>query len=182
MKKRMVFLTGNPGVGKTTLLLAITESLKTQGVKVGGMVSREVREHGIRVGFEITNLVDNSHGWLARADRESGPRLGKYAVILEDLDHIGAKAIADAVKTSDIVAIDEVGPMELFSLEFKKAVKEAVDSHKPIIGVIHRNTRDKLIESIKRREDVSIIVVTPENRNQLKETVLHEVTESMLET
>lgn len=177
MKRRILFLTGNSGIGKTTLLLAVIESLKAYRFEVGGMVSREVRRDGVRVGFEVANLVDNRQGWLARADGESGPRVGRYRVIVEDLDRIGAKAITDAAKKSDIIAIDEIGPMELFSDEFKTAVKEAIDSSKLVIGVIHRNARDVLIESIKRREDVHIIVVTLENRNQLKEDVVQEAIE-----
>jgi nucleoside-triphosphatase len=171
MKRRILFLTGNPGVGKTTLLVEIVKSLKGEGFNVGGMVTREVRENGVRVGFEITNLLDDSHGWLAKVYQESGPRVGRYRVILEDLGHIGAKAIIDAVKKSDVVAIDEIGPMELFSDDFKKAVTKAIESDKLVVGVIHKNARDSLIEAIRRRQDVQIEVVTRENRDKLREIV-----------
>ena len=53
MKKRVLLLTGSPGVGKTTMLLRVVESLKAKGYGVGGMISREVRSDGARVGFEV---------------------------------------------------------------------------------------------------------------------------------
>lgn len=72
--------------------------------------------------------------------------MGKYKVVLEDLDRVGARVIVDAVNSADVVAIDEVGPMELCSEEFRKAVKEAIESGKLVLGVVHGNARDPLIE------------------------------------
>jgi nucleoside-triphosphatase THEP1 len=43
MKKRLLFITGSPGTGKTTVLLKTIEALKARGYGVGGMVSSEVR-------------------------------------------------------------------------------------------------------------------------------------------
>jgi nucleoside-triphosphatase THEP1 len=40
---RHVFLTGRPGVGKTSVLLRIVNALKDQGLRVGGMISQEAR-------------------------------------------------------------------------------------------------------------------------------------------
>ncbi len=87
------------------------------------------------------------------------------------------QAIADAVEGSDIVAMDEIGPMELLSDNFKTAVKKAIDSDKMIIGVIHRNASDALVQSIKEREDAEITAVTLDNRDHLKEIVVREIIE-----
>ncbi|NWF97298.1 MAG: DUF2478 domain-containing protein [Candidatus Thorarchaeota archaeon] len=111
MNKRILLLTGNPGVGKTTVLLRVVEALKAKGYSVGGMISREVRSGGTRVGFEILDLASGRRGWLAHVNQPSGPQVGKYRVNLEDLNSIGAEAIANAVASSDVVAIDEIGPM-----------------------------------------------------------------------
>ncbi|MCK4439352.1 AAA family ATPase, partial [Candidatus Bathyarchaeota archaeon] len=43
MKKRLMFITGSPGTGKTSVLLKIVDALKARDYSVGGMVSREVR-------------------------------------------------------------------------------------------------------------------------------------------
>lgn len=130
LQKRVLLLTGNPGVGKTTVLIKIVDSLKTEGISVGGMISREAREGNARLGFEIIDLTNNKHGWLSHINQKTGPQVGKYHVNLEDLENIGAKAITEAVDRREVVAIDEIGPMELLSQKFKQAVKQALESQK----------------------------------------------------
>jgi len=177
LKKRVLLLTGSPGVGKTTVLLRLVESLKGKGYSVGGMLSREVRSDGVRVGFEVLDLGSGRRGWLARVNQPSGPQVGKYRVNLEDLNSIGAEAIMKAVQDCDVIAIDEIGPMELFSENFKEAVKRAVESVKLVVGVVHWKARDRLIEEVKAREDTEIITVTQENRNKLQEVIIEKAVE-----
>jgi len=175
LRKRVLLLTGSPSIGKTTILLKIVDALKAKGCSVGGMVSREVREGGTRVGFEILNLKTNQRGWLANVNQKTGPQVGKYRVNLEDLNNVGVDAILKAVKDCDVVAIDEIGPMELFSEKFRQAVKEVVESGKLVIGVIHWRAKDKLIEMVKAREDAEIFTVTYENRDRLYKHILEKI-------
>lgn len=171
MQKRVLLLTGNPGVGKTTVLTKTVNMLKAKGCSVGGMISREAREHGTRVGFEILDLNSGKTGWLAHVNQKNGPQVGKYRVNREDLDIVGAKAIADAVEKCAFIAIDEIGPMELFSEKFKEATRKALESRKPVLAVVHWKARDKLINEAKSREDAETFTVTQENRNKLPETI-----------
>ena len=178
MPKRVLLITGSPGVGKTTLLLRIVEALKAKGYSVGGMVSREVRSCGARVGFEIIDLADNTkRGWLAHVNQKKGPQVGKYRVNLEDLDSVGVEAILKAVKECHAIAIDEIGPMELFSEDFRRAVLEAFESDKLVLAVVHWKARDKLIDAAKTREDAEIFTVTFENRTELHEAVVQKAEE-----
>jgi nucleoside-triphosphatase len=172
--KRVLLLTGNPGVGKTTVLTKAVETLKEKGFSVGGMISREVREGGTRVGFEILDLDSGRRGWLAHVNQQSGPQVGRYRVNMEDLNAVGAKAIADAVENCDVIAIDEIGPMELFSEKFKEATRKALESHKPVLAVVHWKAKDRLISEAKSREDAEIFTVTHENRDKLPEAVAEE--------
>lgn len=172
MKKRVLLLTGSPGVGKTTVLMQIVSVLKEKGYHVGGMISREVREGRARVGFEILDLTSFRRGWLAHVNQKSGPQVGKYRVNMEDLNAIGASAVAEAVEKCDIIIIDEIGPMELFSERFKETVRRALEeSRKLVIAVVHWKVADKLINEVKSREDSEILTVTQENRDKLSETI-----------
>ncbi|MGA9388088.1 MAG: NTPase [Candidatus Bathyarchaeia archaeon] len=175
--KRLLFLTGSPGVGKTTILLRVVEALKAKGYGVGGMISREVRCSGVRVGFEIMDLCDSAHGWLAHVSQQSGPQVGRYRVSLKDLDSVGVRAIVRAVEDLDVVVVDEVGPMELFSAKFQDAVGRAVESLKLVIGVVHLRARSRLIDEVKGRADFGVYVVTPENRDSLHEAVVEKAVE-----
>ena len=171
MQKRVLLLTGTPGVGKTTVLTKTVNALKEKDYCVGGMISREVRENGVRVGFEILDLNSGKSGWLAHVNQKSGPHVGKYRVNMEDLNFIGAKAIEDAVEKCAIIAIDEIGPMELFSEKFKEATRKALEGNKPVLAVVHWKTHDKLINEAKSRHGSEIFTVTQQNRDKLPEII-----------
>jgi nucleoside-triphosphatase len=174
LSKRLLLITGSPGVGKTTLLLRVVEAIKAKGYSVGGMVTRDVRTSGARVGFEITDLSSANRGWLASVHGGRGPQVGKYRVNIDDLNDVGVKAILKACERLDVVIVDEIGPMELFSEKFREAVKKAVESMKLIVSTIHWKMNSELINSIKKRKDAEIFIVTHENRERLHEEVIKE--------
>jgi nucleoside-triphosphatase len=167
LQKRILLLTGNPGVGKTTVLTKTVNALKAEGYSVGGMISREVREGGTRVGFEILDLNSGRRGWLAHVNQKSGPQVGRYRVNVKDLNGIGAQGIFDAVDNCDIVVINEIGPMELFSERFKEAARKALGSDKLVVAVVHWKAHDSLLIEARKREDAELMTVTYENREKL---------------
>jgi nucleoside-triphosphatase len=156
--------------------------LKQGGCKVGGMISREVRESGIRIGFEILDLNSSKRGWLAHVNQAIGPQVGKYRVNVTDLNNIGVEAIIYAVENCDVVAIDEVGPMELFSEKFRDAVRRALESPKLVMAVVHWKAQDRLINDAKNMEDTEIITVTSENREHLSEILARKAVEALKKT
>ena len=80
-------------------------------------------------------------GWL-NVNGQGGPQVGKYYVNLNDLDNIGAAAITQALEKCDVIAIDEIGPMELFSQKFKQAVTQALEGKKLMLMVVHGKAKD----------------------------------------
>ncbi len=172
MEKRVLVLTGNPGVGKTTVLARTISGLRERGISVGGMFSREVRDGVSRVGFEIVDVATAKIGWLAQRYKQDGPQVGKYRVNLDDLDSVGVQAIDTAVDCNDVVVIDEIGPMELFSAKFRDAAKKALESSKLVIAVVHQKAQDELVRETKSRIDAKVFEVTEENRETLHEVVV----------
>ncbi len=175
---RLIFLTGRPGVGKTSVLLRAVEILKANGFRIGGMISQESRDRGTRMGFEIVDLETGRQGWLAHVNQRTGPRVSKYRVNLSDLNTIGAGSILRAVEKADIIVIDEIGPMELFSDAFREAVAEALSSGKPVLGTVHHRARDPLVAAIRKRKDAEIIEVTPENREGLNKLLVQQTSQT----
>ncbi|MEM2119133.1 MAG: NTPase [Candidatus Bathyarchaeia archaeon] len=177
MAKRLLLLTGQPGVGKTTLLMKVVNALKHSGYSVGGMISREVRERGVRVGFELLDLNSGNRCWLAHVKQPDGPRIGKYRVNLRGFEKMGVSSIVEAVEKMEVVVVDEVGPMELFSEKFKEAVWKAVESGKLVVSVVHWKSSDRLVDEIKARADAEVFEVTLENRQNLHEIVVKKAVE-----
>jgi len=177
--KRLIFITGRPGIGKTSVLLRAVDGLKARGYKVNGMVSREVRKSGVRVGFEISDLGTGRKGWLAHVNQPTGPQVSKYRVNLNDINVIGAISILNAVENADVVVVDEIGPMELFSPAFKEAVGQAIRSEKPVLGTIHQRAKDPLITAVRAREDAETLEVTYQNRGELHNLIVSRVEECL---
>lgn len=164
------------------MILRAVALFRQRGLSVGGMVTREVRDLGTcaRVGFEVEDLATGRLGWLARVSGGLGPRVGRYVVDIPALEGVGASAISDAAVHSDVIVIDEVGPMELLSGGFRGAVEGAVGSGKPIVATVHLRSSDPLVVSLKEREDAEIFVVSPESRVSLPGIIARRVSALLL--
>ncbi len=166
-----ILITGNPGVGKTSVLNRLKKAVQDQGYNAGGLYCPEIRVRGKRTGFSIIDISSGKEGVLATVGGE-GPSVGRYGVNLEDLDRIGIPALERAVSEADFIFIDEIAPMELQSTKFSEMVEAALDSEKPVIGVIHKRSRHPFILKVKNRSDVTLIEVSTENRDFLHEDIL----------
>jgi nucleoside-triphosphatase len=158
-------LTGQPGVGKSTIVSRVVLRLKSAGVIVGGCSTTERKVKGARVGFEVLNLTDGTRGELASIASSLGPRVGRYRVNLADLAAVGAAGLSKAAASSEVIVIDEVGPMELVSPEFRKGVRACLDSGKPILAVVHERLEDDLLAELREKAKETI-TVTVESRDQ----------------
>lgn len=168
-----VLITGHPGSGKSSICLRIFEQVKSKR-KIGGFVSSEIREGGIRKGFKILDLDTGKEGILAHINLNKGPAIGKYRVNLKDLNGIGVSAIKNALEKCDLVIIDEIGPMELKSLEFVSAVRDAFRGDAKVIATVHYRLRHPVIEEIKGMARLYRIDVS--NRDVVFEEILSKFT------
>lgn len=139
------------------------------------MVSREIRQRGVRVGFSLEDVLTHESGILAHVDQKDGPRIGKYRVNLNDIERVGATAIIRAAQDSDLVIVDEIGPMELHSMPFIHAVRIALASPKHFVGTIHKRATHSLVTEIKSNSAYGIIEVTQENRTRLPVTIAEQL-------
>lgn len=162
----ILVVTGSPGVGKSTAISKVILRLKSKGVIVGGCITSEKRTSGRRTGFGITNLTSGNQGELASATASLGPRVGRYRVNLTDLASVGARGLADAAASSEVIVVDEVGPMELVSPDFRRALKACMASDKPILAVVHERMKDDIIEELKAKTSL-LAEITVQNRDSL---------------
>ncbi|MBO8183691.1 MAG: NTPase [Archaeoglobus sp.] len=163
-----IAITGKPGSGKTTLCLKIFDRLKKiEGVVVSGIITKEVREKGRRVGFLFYDLDDGEEVWLAHVDNPTSVRVGRYGVFVENIRQI-AKKFRD--KKADVLIVDEIGPMELKSNDFIEAVKELMERDSSLIFTIHLRSKHPLLERIRR--EFKVFVIDEGNRDKLPDQIL----------
>jgi nucleoside-triphosphatase len=159
-------LTGMPGTGKTSLVRKMVNTLKD---RAGGFYTEEIRVNGIRQGFRIVTL-DGQNSVFAHINIQSPFRVSKYGVDIRGLDSIGIPVLQRATRERDLVIIDEIGKMELFSDKFKSTVLEIIESGKKILGTIMLKS-DPWADEIKKKPQVKLIYVTRNNHNEILEDV-----------
>lgn len=160
-----VLLTGLPGSGKSTILLKVVERLRREGLRIGGIITPDVRVRGRRVAFKVVDLYSGREGILASSELETGPRVGRYRVNVPGFEEVALPALEYAERECDLIGIDEIGRMELYSQAFRRKIEELFTSEKPIIAVVHRN----YLRTYGGRG--TLLTVTPENREALVETI-----------
>ncbi|MBM4128550.1 MAG: NTPase [Nitrospira sp.] len=167
--KKNILIIGLPGVGKTTLIKKIAEKLKD--LHTVGFYTAEIREGGVRKGFELISL-DGKKGLLSHTEIKSPHRVGKYGV-----DVGGLEGFLDSVDFLNphnrIVIIDEIGKMECYSEKFRRLIKELLNSGKMVISTIS-SKGGGLIGEIKKRDDIMLFEVTYKNRDALVSEILEE--------
>jgi len=167
------FLTGKPGIGKTTAIIKIIEILEQQNIRVGGMVTKELREGSIRIGFEVEDIIDKRKGLLAVSNEDGEPRIGRYHVRINEFEEIGVTALEKALDNAEVIVCDEIGPMELLSSKFIKLINTILESDKHIIGTVHWRAKHPLVHKIYNIGKV--IEITYSNRNTLPEIIGSEI-------
>ena len=160
-------ITGLPGAGKTQELIKVIEMLEDEELTVGGMITEPVLDGRKRKGFKVMDWRTKREEVFAHTDIESKFTVGKFGVDLGIMEEVGVNAIIDSSENCDVIVIDEVGKMEVESKMFVDAVKEALDTEKPMLLTLHKKSRNPLLQDIRRRDDVRILEVTPINRNLL---------------
>jgi len=162
--RKNILITGMPRSGKSTIL---KEVIITHENKVG-FVTNEIRENGERVGFEIeTHLGTKS--MLADVKSKTNYKVSRYFVHVKNLDEI----IPEVTNFSrdDILFLDEIGQMELFSEKFRQLVLRYLDSPNTCIATLSKVFADDFIEKIKNRDDIILIEINQENRGFMKKYI-----------
>jgi len=174
-----VAITGRPGVGKTTVFRKVYETIVARKLRVIGFYCPEIREQGRRIGFKIKSIDDALERWLARVDGCDGPPVGRYTTCSEAAEV--ADYVVNRLETSDVIMIDEIGPMELKMKEIKKAIIKALDTRKPGIFVVHERLRDK---SLRKRLDGNTcwFQITLDNRDYIIKPILDAVNDMLTRT
>lgn len=158
-----VLITGLPGVGKTTL---VVEVLNRYPSKFGGFYTKEVRTGGIREGFKICT-TEGTEKLFASVNFNSKYRVSKYAVDLEVLETVGVQSLLNALKSKEVILIDEIGKMECFSSKFKEVVLQCFSSSKKVLATI-KLTSDEFTSKLKSFPDTKVIELVRQNYAEVK--------------
>jgi nucleoside-triphosphatase len=71
-----------------------------------------------------------------------------------------------AERRGGVIVIDELGRMELASDRFMAAVHALLEADQALVATVHAR-RHPVTDAVKRREDVEVIEVSHDNRDEL---------------
>jgi len=162
--KQVYLLTGQPGTGKTRIIKQAIAEMKG---KAGGFYTEEIRSQGVRQGFKLITL-EGQTAILAHINFHGPYRVSKYGVDVDSLDKVGVSALNQAAQECDLVVIDEIGKMELFSAKFREAVSNILNSGQRLLGTIMLSP-NPYADAIKRQPQVNLVTVTRTNHQQVLE-------------
>lgn len=152
-----ILLTGKPASGKTTLLEQFVAAVPNRH----GFLTREVREGGVRVRFELVSSSGQIET-LARADSDSEIRVGRFGVDIDQLDRFLDGM--PAPEQDALLYIDEIGQAQLLSEKFKTVAQAYLDADNLFVGTISSIYENEFILSVLQRMDIVLLTVSEGTR------------------
>jgi nucleoside-triphosphatase THEP1 len=112
--------------------------------RAAGFYTREVREHGKRLGFEIVTLAGQS-ALLSHIDFPGPLRVGKYGVSLDNFHRVALPAL-EVVPGVELIVVDEVGKMECLSAQFVAAMERLWREPVPLLITVAGQRLDREVK------------------------------------
>ena len=165
-----IIISGVSGVGKTSLCERIAEIAKESGRKCGGVLCPVTGE-----GSTAIDLSTGEKEEMATTDSKAeGIPVGNY-IINEEGISLGKKAIRNATENgSDLVFIDEIGPLEREGNGLFPEAERAIATEKDVIIVIRKNMLEEFTGKFPGTE-FRAFIINQENRDQLAEKIMGEL-------
>lgn len=151
-----LFLTGEKGVGKSTLVDHLLAGHRPCGFRTR----------------RVTGVMERPsvHLLPANGGQAAAENLLFYcgAYSCERFDTLGVAVLQD--RSGDVLLMDELGPAESDARAFTAAVLAALDGDLPVLGVLQKADTD-FLRAVASHPRVRVVTVTRDNRDALRETL-----------
>jgi nucleoside-triphosphatase THEP1 len=118
-------LTGPIHSGKTTALKRIIHELRKKKIKIGGFITESIWKNNECKGYNLIDLKEEkSLPFIRRTGEKEWQKIGPYFFIPESLDK--AKNIIIQNNNSNLLIVDEVGPLEISGKGLWPALKHVI--------------------------------------------------------
>lgn len=159
-----LFLTAPSGTGKSTIIKKILCELN---ISIGGFqVERCINNEG-NIYFDMISVKDKeNNNIIGECTKNKNPIANIYT-----FETKGVEILNTSLENSDLIILDEIGFLEETAEEFKSSIRKVLDSNKIVLGVL-KELNSPFLNEIRNRTDISIVKVTLDNRNHIKDHIL----------
>lgn len=169
-----------PSVDKTTLVKKLASHIKTPKA---GFYTKEILKNGTRVGFKVVTLDGRRQAVLAHVDIRSYYQVGKYKVDIKNFESMAEEVLRQAIShREEVVIIDEIGKMELFSSRFKENVLRVINLPNIVLIVLKPDWTKDWIRKIKNDREVLHFELTHSNFQEIFSQILKLIPKKTKET
>lgn len=167
MEQKHIIITGERGVGKTTLLNRL---LAQCTAPLCGFVTRGTPRDAD--GFHSVHIfsVTEEHGEFLAENCVGTSNQREKTVFPQVFDTLGVSFLSAG--PGHMLVMDELGFMERDAMVFRTAVVERLHGDIPVIAVVRMKEDEPFLRSILEHPKVCVYTVTPENRDALYEELL----------
>ena len=177
MNSRVWGVTGRTGTGKTKVINTLHYRLSSENISMGGVLTRDIKNHGKRVGIGIHNISTGIDYEIANVNRKTGPRLQKFRINIKNIDSHLIKELHDSSLKADLILIDMIGPMELFSRKFCELVETLLKEDKKILCAIQTKYNHPLIKEIKEFRNSEIHDLNKKHKVEVIDSIYKSIIE-----
>jgi nucleoside-triphosphatase THEP1 len=162
-----VFITGVPGVGKTTLLKKLAHDLSMLVIK--GFYKEKIVEEDVTRGYRVVSF-DYRDQILAHLFIEGPNKIDGFGINIEGFEKFIIPQVENTTLV-DLFIFDEIGRMECISQNFCSAFLKLLDAPVPVIASYSHHSSFK-IDDLKKRKDTTFMQMTSKNRDDIWKQVL----------
>ncbi|XP_002972788.2 uncharacterized protein LOC9637452 [Selaginella moellendorffii] len=188
--KRVFFMLGYPGTGKSTAIASILEKLRKNHprLRVQGFYQKPLLRRGESIGVESVSVngpskIFTSTYPIPGSATRTPPFLGKHRIDIGAFESIALPELKLHYET-ELFVVDEVGVKELMSPKFYPLLQDVLNSEVPILGTLQRNCywedRIKQVEEIKKRKDTLIYKIYKKTTNHTAKLVYQRLNQFFL--
>jgi nucleoside-triphosphatase THEP1 len=151
----IVLWVGPKHSGKTTSATEMVENLRTGGHSVGGILAPSLYRDGRLVGFDIVDVLSGRRGPLLRLGRPGD--VGPFVFEAEGVGLAQSALASSYCRQSDLIVIDEFGPLELAGRGWRDAVDRLVKANDSLLLLVVRQSLITTVSELYTSHSVHIL-------------------------